>query len=964
MERLAMVTSIGTAALMGVLYVYENLAYLRLLHSLPTGLSAAAALQTENAFYYSYFQELVDVEFLGDGLRKIIWDGRTECPDILNAIRRFNIYQEILLAFEYRCLRSIGFLLPDPFHFFRWHVVVLNGIGQAFLCLLAIEISGNPFASFLCFLISFLNRFQTSRLGNFTSSDLRELWGIPLLWIQTYLIWRLLLAPQSRRLLIKLTLIATTFAFIVSWQFSPFLLLLQATSLYAVNIVAGFDSIRPVVLEILNAYCISMGLAVIVHFGSPYLLTSPFFFQLVALKTATSLCFCHRHSRHFSWISWVRRRFSHVMEGLVAVIVFVLVQKALAPFATADTHVYEILCTKAAAINDVLPASWHLPANKLPSCAEPSFNANLYLIMGVFKLLEWSSAKVYLESTAAPAAAFTCLLVFTRAVYNSLRPADPKVSIQKTAAQSKSEQGEVKAESGSTQTVEDVKIYGEEGEDAALLFFVVQSLLFLLLGCLVNRLRVAFGPPMMVLAAAVWGPKLFPLFLRRWCPRALLAILLSGFVGHVFWLTQMLPCISSDEGVCQHMADKLSNDGDLVDLYDWFNRERYHNTPVLASMNLAGSMRAFTNVPMIIHPQFESENLRKRVQRAYELYNCGSEESFAKTMKELQAQLVIFEYSRCFFTPYKLDDKRKNCNAKKHQTEDLMCMKLHARSRFFELVFMNGNYAVFALRKRPLEGSAPRAPEIRAWLDEESNWKDYMRRCERPAGRQGAKCGARVMEAAAHFHHGLKKAKAAAALRKWALELFPNDGWVNYYQARFLDVDADRPQEAKRFYDTALKLLPNNPKVLTEVILFHDLALQHPTFSASLVERRSRASASSEEKSILEMTGPGVGLLMCEAAVAAKTGGHTALSERLWARARELAPLGQCVKNNWPIINGESTPEESSYDKHYSPWTKVWMVAAGKVSLELAPHHQANARFLVDDDMILWPAQAKPGHWS
>lgn len=48
---------------------------------------------------------------------------------------------------------------------------------------------------------------------------------------------------------------------------------------------------------------------------------------------------------------------------------------------------------------------------------------------------------------------------------------------------------------------------------------------------------------------------------------------------------------------------------------------------------------------------------------------------------------MIFEYSRCFFTPYKLpgpiygrslelprlDDKRKNCNSKKHQTEDLMC---------------------------------------------------------------------------------------------------------------------------------------------------------------------------------------------------------------------------------------------------------------------------------------------------
>ena len=40
----------------------------------------------------------MDVEFLGDGLRKIIWDGRTECPDILNAIRRFNIYQDGLVA--------------------------------------------------------------------------------------------------------------------------------------------------------------------------------------------------------------------------------------------------------------------------------------------------------------------------------------------------------------------------------------------------------------------------------------------------------------------------------------------------------------------------------------------------------------------------------------------------------------------------------------------------------------------------------------------------------------------------------------------------------------------------------------------------------------------------------------------------------------------------------------------------
>lgn len=93
---------------------------------------------------------------------------------------------------------------------------------------------------------------------------------------------------------------------------------------------------------------------------------------------------------------------------------------------------------------------------------------------------------------------------------------------------------------------------------------------------------------------------------------------------------------------------------------------------------------------------------------------------------------------------------------------------------------------------------------------------------------------------------------------------------------------------------------------------------------------------------------------MCEAAVAAKTGGNQELSQKLWARARQLVPLGQCVKNNWPIMNDESKPEDSSYDQHYTRWAKIWMMVAGGVNLELTPHHQANARFLVDDEMTLW----------
>ena len=399
----------------GVMYVYENTVYLDVLNRLPADTAAVAALQTENAFYYSYFQELVDTESFADGLSRIVWDRRTEYPDTLNAIRRFNIYQEILLALEFRFGRSLGLELPHPFHFFRMHIILLNGVGQTTLGLLAAEISGNPLASVGCYLASFLNRFQTSRLGNYTSSDLRELWGIPLLWLQSYLVWRALLASYkaTMRRLLRVGLVLTTFAFIVSWQFSPFLLLLQATALYFVCIVLGFESVRPTLVEILNVYSLSLALAVCAHFGSPYLLTSPFFFQLVALKASTSICCCRTHA-HRGWLSWTARRLAHVVEGLIAVLVFLLVRKALAPFATADTHVYEILCTKVSTINDMLPKRLQLSASQLPACAEPSFNANLYLIMGVFKILEWSSAEVYIKTTAAPAAAGAMVLIIIR----------------------------------------------------------------------------------------------------------------------------------------------------------------------------------------------------------------------------------------------------------------------------------------------------------------------------------------------------------------------------------------------------------------------------------------------------------------------------------------------------------------------------------------------------------------------
>ena len=55
----------------------------------------------------------------------------------------------------------------------------------------------------------------------------------------------------------------------------------------------------------------------------------------------------------------------------------------------------------------------------------------------------------------------------------------------------------------------------------------------------------------------------------------------------------------------------------------------------------------------------------------------------------------------------------------------------------------------------------------------------------------------------------------------------------------------------------------------------------------------------------------------------------------------------------------QGRPEDSSYDRHYTRWAKIWMMVAGGVNLELTPHHQANARFLSEDGFSLWPSDGQ-----
>ncbi|CAD7944887.1 unnamed protein product [Amoebophrya sp. A120] len=152
------------------------------------------------------------------------------------------------------------------------------------------------------------------------------------------------------------------------------------------------------------------------------------------------------------------------------------------------------------------------------------------------------------------------------------------------------------------------------------------------------------------------------------------------------------------------------------------------STSIAGSMSTLGALRQFTKAPLIVHPHYESEELRRRVQFLYSgLYHCTTPEVFSyQIMKPLHARFVVIDNRRCFFTPFLVDEeysskiKGSNCDrntekqfgkvldAETGEREKvdqfaLVCRSLFFNPLHFRFRFANTAYSLFE-RVSPDEG--------------------------------------------------------------------------------------------------------------------------------------------------------------------------------------------------------------------------------------------------------------------
>eukprot|EP00927_Polykrikos_kofoidii_P006364 TRINITY_DN12582_c0_g2_i1.p1 TRINITY_DN12582_c0_g2~~TRINITY_DN12582_c0_g2_i1.p1 ORF type:complete len:1076 (+),score=144.74 TRINITY_DN12582_c0_g2_i1:77-3304(+) len=910
-RRICRVTWIS-ALIVGMLHYWEVVCYHSELNNLSPEEQTVAALRTECAFYYSYYAEAVAAPTWTAAVWSAFRDRRSEAPDTINALYRFNVYQELFCGLICRFLRWIvgEQWLPHPWYVYRHCCYLLQGAGHASLVLMAASCGGYgvrgaalPAAALI--IMMFLHRRTTMRIHDEGMLTLREHWAMPLINCQILALHRMLIGHPALggiggrnwsrwRWVFR----CCTVLSILAWQFSAFAFLLQVSAVFLCALLAcslgARRALEDVVLDHLG--CVAVSAAFL--FGNELLVHHMLVTQCVAIWTVLRLRGPPR-----SWLLfWI--------DGVLAVALFGGARVLQSRWATAEEHIGELFTAK---LGQLLP-------NVFPEQGKnPTFNARLYMAVSVFDFMDWQTVKSLVGTGLlhfSAVGAISWFLAFLWHVVFSTPPTWPEVDKQLKATKEAVENKEAAAHEAAQGVVQEAAEDGvgdmlQESTYAMAFgygFLLTQLAFFAALGGFISRLKVLAAPQLVVLAATVFTPLplRFASSLSTSCavrPRVyfrtaicrkvgvvISAALALSQVGQIGFLASRMPFL---EGTWETFHREMHwAYGDTGELFDWMNQRLPSNATIVTSMVLSAEIRLSTPFRVVIHPQFEAQSLRDRVQHVYELYQCTSPEHYAKTMRSYGASYLVLEYRRCSFSPFLLDTHPGlNCKEGERPWKDLFCARAHGSS-VFDMLFANSGFVVFQVR-----GKSERKGHTSSPITELSAWKPMLNRCRRE---EPDVCGGRIAELATMFHEKLGQHGIGRVLLDWVTQHFPDDGIARYVVGRHFDYNLQSQDEAAIHYRRAYELMPNHPIIVREYLMWLDV-LRHDNRSVeALLRPRRFGVGTSGRKSLLDLADDN---LACEAAPPARDLFHDHdWARELWELAKSKGIASNCVKNNWALF--------------------------------------------------------------
>ncbi|XP_066235244.1 probable C-mannosyltransferase DPY19L4 isoform X4 [Saccopteryx leptura] len=241
--------------------------------------------QGDSAIYYSYYKDMLKAPSFERGVYELTHNNKTVSLKTINAVQQMSLYPELIASVLYQATGSNEII--EPVYFYIGIVFGLQGIYVTALFVTSWLMSGTWLAGMLTVGWFVINRVDTTRIEY--SIPLRENWALPYFACQVAALTGYLksnLNTYGERFC-YLLMSASTYMFMMMWEYSHYLLFLQAVSLFLLDSFSLKQSNK--VHEVYKIYLFSLFLGYLLQFENSALLVSPLLSLVVALMLVKHL---------------------------------------------------------------------------------------------------------------------------------------------------------------------------------------------------------------------------------------------------------------------------------------------------------------------------------------------------------------------------------------------------------------------------------------------------------------------------------------------------------------------------------------------------------------------------------------------------------------------------------------------------------------------------------------------------
>uniref|UniRef100_A0AAQ4Q1V9 Dpy-19-like 1, like (H. sapiens) n=1 Tax=Gasterosteus aculeatus aculeatus TaxID=481459 RepID=A0AAQ4Q1V9_GASAC len=560
-----------------------------------SNLEKEMAFRTEMGLYYSYYKTIIEAPAFLDGLHMVMNDRLTEYPLVINTLKRFNLYPEVVLASWYRTYTGVmGYFgiptkmcwsinrgegltpvdscegMGDPAYFYVSFVFLLNGAMMSLFFIYGVYLSGSRLGGVVTAVCFFFNHGESTRV--MWTPPLRESFAYPFLVLQMLLLTYILRTRNpSRTAMVALGV--SNLCFMLPWQFAQFVLLTQVASLFASYILGYLAATK--MQSILVTHMVTLAVCFVLMFGNSMLLTSFYASSLVSIWVMTARLLSPS---------------PQLMQGLAWVGSTVLLKFLLSSVlcASDDAHISALIKSKFTSYKD--------------------FHTLMYTCAAEFDFMELETPLRYLRTLLLPINMLVVALIAGRVMQDVVRF----------------------LRDGGKTTVR------ADDADEALVYHGLQLVAFAVLAVLIMRLKLFLTPHMCIMASLICSKQLF-----GWIGEKLkhqLAVFVVMAVMAVYGVANL----RAQWGIIGEFSNLPQEE-----LLDWIQDNTRPDSVFAGAMPTMASVKLSTGRPIVNHPHYEDAGLRSRTKLVYSMYSRMSADTVKGNLVKLGVDFFVLEDSWC-----------------------------------------------------------------------------------------------------------------------------------------------------------------------------------------------------------------------------------------------------------------------------------------------------------------------------